>query len=106
MGEKYKCELINEIDNDMVSIYKTGAFVDLCKGPHVGNTGEISAIKLLSVAGAYWRGSEKNKMLKRIYGTAFCNNKDLKNHLMRIEEAKKRDHRILGKKLDLFSFHD
>jgi threonyl-tRNA synthetase len=105
-GEIYKCELITELDSEMVSIYQTGDFFDLCKGPHLEHTGQISAFKLLSVAGAYWRGSEKNKMLKRIYGTSFCSQKELKVYLFQIEEAKKRDHRIIGKQLGLFSFHD
>jgi len=105
-GEIYKCELIEDLDIDRISIYKTNEFIDLCKGPHIKSTSEIGAVKLLSVAGAYWRGSEKNKMLKRIYGTAFYTENDLNNYLFRLEEAKKRDHRLLGKKLDLFSFHD
>ena len=105
-GETYKVELLEEIPDEMVSIYVQGDFVDLCRGPHLPSTGKIKAFKLTSVAGAYWRGDEKNKMLQRIYGTAFSNAKSLRKHLQRIEEAKKRDHRILGKSLDLFSIHE
>lgn len=105
-GEVYKCELIEELIDENVSVYTSGSFIDLCKGPHVVTSREIGVFKLLSVAGAYWRGNEKNKMLQRIYGTAFKNKQDLKEYLERIEEAKKRDHRVLGKQLDLFSFHD
>ncbi len=103
--EIYKVELINDLDCNTVSLYKSGEFVDLCKGPHVEKSSQVRAVKLLSVAGAYWRGSEKNKMLKRIYGTAFNSPKELKAYLKQREEAKKRDHRVLGKQLDLFSFH-
>ncbi len=106
MGETYKQELINEIPEDKVSVYKQDAFVDLCRGPHLPSTGWIKAFKLLSIAGAYWRGSEKNKMLQRIYGAAFPTKKELDDYLYRIEEAKKRDHRKLGKELDLFSIND
>jgi len=105
-GEIYKCELIDEIEGATVSIYKTGEFVDLCKGPHVASTKELKAFKLLSVAGAYWRGSEKNKMLQRIYGTAFETQTDLDDYLFKIEEAKKRDHRRLGKELQLYDFSE
>ncbi len=105
-GQVYKCELISDIEDEIVSIYELGNFVDLCKGPHVDNSSEVSAFKLLSVAGAYWRGSEKNKMLQRIYGTAFHSEKELKSFLFQREEAKKRDHRLLGKELDLFSFSE
>ena len=101
-GEKYKQELIDEIEDEKVSIYTQGEFADLCRGPHVGSTGDIKSFKLLSVAGSYWRGDEKNKMLQRIYGTAFYSRKDLSEYLNRLEEAKKRDHRKLGKELDLF----
>lgn len=101
-GEKYKEELINEIKDEKVSFYTQGEFTDLCRGPHMASTGEIKSFKLLSVAGSYWRGNEKNKMLQRIYGTAFYSPKDLRGHLNRLEEAKKRDHRKLGKELDLF----
>ncbi len=101
-GEIYKEELINDIDDDKVTLYTQGEFIDLCRGPHLSSTGEIKAFKLLSLAGSYWRGNEKNKMLQRIYGTAFHTQKDLKEFLNRQEEAKKRDHRKLGKELDLF----
>ncbi len=106
MGESYKVELIDGIDADTVSLYRCGEFLDLCRGPHVPSTGYIKAFKLLSVAGAYWRGDEKNAMLSRIYGTAFADEKALKAHLAAIEEAKRRDHRRLGKELGLFSFHE
>ncbi|MCX5717772.1 MAG: threonine--tRNA ligase [Nitrospirae bacterium] len=106
MGEDYKVEILSEIADDEVSVYEEGGFVDLCRGPHVPATGFIKAFKLLSIAGAYWRGSEKNKMLQRIYGTAFYNEKDLKEYLVFLEEVKKRDHRKLGKELDLFSISE
>ena len=103
-GEIYKIELINDLpDDEVISFYKQGEFVDLCAGPHLDNTSEVPAFKLLSVAGAYWRGSEKNKMLQRIYGTAFWNKEDLKEYLRMIEEAKKRDHRKIGNELQLFT---
>ncbi len=106
-GEIYKCELIKDLpDGEEISIYQNGSFIDLCRGPHVENTKEVRIFKLLSVAGAYWRGSEKNKMLTRIYGTAFRDKKDLSEYLKRLEEAKKRDHRKLGRELDLFSMQD
>ncbi|OGW79672.1 MAG: threonine--tRNA ligase, partial [Nitrospirae bacterium RIFOXYB2_FULL_43_5] len=105
-GEDYKAEILSEITDDEVSIYEEGGFVDLCRGSHVPSTGSIKAFKLLSIAGAYWRGSEKNKMLQRIYGTAFDKEKDLKNYLAFLEEVKKRDHRKLGKELDLFSISE
>lgn len=106
MGETYKAEIISEIDAETVSLYKQGDFVDLCRGPHIPNTSFVKAFKLMSVAGAYWRGDEKNQMLSRIYGTAFADEKALKAYLNRIEEAKKRDHRKLGKELGLFTFHE
>ena len=102
-GEPYKVELLQEMADDTVSLYQQGDFVDLCRGPHVPSTGKIGAFKLLSLAGAYWRGDERNKMLQRIYGTAFFDKKSLRKYLKRLEEAKKRDHRKLGKELDLFS---
>ncbi|MFP4698224.1 MAG: threonine--tRNA ligase [Eubacteriales bacterium] len=106
-GESYKVELIEELDeNGEISFYKQGEFVDLCAGPHLISTKTVKAFKLTSVAGAYWRGSEKNKMLSRIYGTAFTKNKELKEYLEKIEEAKKRDHRKLGKELELFEMFD
>lgn len=105
-NDNYKTELISEIDAPTVSIYKQGEYADLCRGPHVPDTSKIHNFKLLSVAGAYWRGSEKNKMLTRIYGTAFATPDELKNYIKRMEEAKLRDHRKLGKDLDLFSLHE
>jgi threonyl-tRNA synthetase len=105
-GELYKVELIEELPDGKVSAYTQNGFTDLCRGPHLPSTGRIKAFKLTSVAGAYWRGDEKNKMLQRIYGTAFADKKKLKQHLLLLEEAKKRDHRKLGKELELFSIHD
>ncbi len=105
MGEDYKVEILSEIPEETVSLYRQGDWVDLCRGPHLPSTGFIQAFKLTSVAGAYWRGDEKNEMLQRIYGTAFPSRKELKQHLALLEEARKRDHRKLGKELDLFSFH-
>jgi threonyl-tRNA synthetase len=110
MGEKYKVEIIEDLVKDgpveKVSLYTCGDFTDLCRGPHVPSTAKIRAFKLLDVAGAYWRGDEKNRMLQRIYGTAFNSEEELKTHLENLEEAKRRDHRRLGKELDLFSFHE
>ena len=107
MGEPYKVELIQDLpEGEELSFYKQGDFTDLCAGPHLPSTGKIKAYKLLSVAGAYWRGSEKNKMLQRIYGTSFADKADLDKYLFRIEEAKKRDHRKLGKELDLYDILD
>ncbi len=100
--QPYKLELIKEITDDKVGVYEQGNFIDLCRGPHVKSTGEIKAFKLTSIAGAYWRGDEKNAMLQRIYGVAFGSQKELDDYLARLEEAKKRDHRKLGKELDLF----
>ncbi|MFC1568083.1 threonine--tRNA ligase [Candidatus Margulisiibacteriota bacterium] len=105
-GEKYKIELLHEIEGDKVTLYKNDDFIDLCRGPHVRYTKEIKAFKLLSVAGAYWHGIETNPMMQRIYGTAWASKEDLEKYLMNLEEAKKRDHRKLGKELDLFSFHE
>lgn len=104
--EPYKVELLQEIPDDDVSLYEEGGFVDLCRGPHIETTGQVTAFKLLSIAGAYWRGNEKNKMLQRIYGTSFTDKKALKDYLNFLEEVKKRDHRKLGKDLDLFSTSD
>ncbi len=101
-GQTYKVELIKEIDDDKVSFYRQGEFVDLCRGPHLPSTGIVKHFKLLSLAGAYWRGDERNPMLQRIYGTAFARKKDLEEHLKMLEEAKKRDHRKLGPQLGLF----
>ncbi|MEI6207975.1 MAG: threonine--tRNA ligase [Desulfuromonadales bacterium] len=106
MGEPYKTELINDLGVESVSIYSQGDFADLCRGPHLPSTSRIKAFKLLSIAGAYWRGDEKNRMLQRIYGTAFADKKELDAYLHRLEEAKRRDHRKLGRELDLFSFSD
>jgi threonyl-tRNA synthetase len=106
LGEDYKVELIEDLGETDVSLYRQGDFVDLCRGPHVPRTGMLKVYKLISVAGAYWRGNEKNAMLQRIYATAFSDKKQLKAHLARLEEAKKRDHRKLGRELDLFSFNE
>ena len=106
-NEPYKVELINDLPEDsIISFYKQGNFVDLCAGPHMQSTGKVKNFKLMSLAGAYWRGSEKNKMLQRIYGTAFEKKADLDEYLFRMEEAKKRDHRKLGRELDLYDIHD
>lgn len=105
-GETYKVELINGVDADDVSLYSQGEFTDLCRGPHIPNSGHIRAFKLTKVAGAYWRGDERNPMLQRIYGTAFASKEDLTRYVAFLEEAKKRDHRKLGKELDLFSVVD
>jgi threonyl-tRNA synthetase len=106
-GEEYKIEIINELPPDeKITIYDQGNWYDLCRGPHAPSTEYVGVFKLLSVAGAYWRGDERNQMLQRIYGTAFAKESDLKDYLDRIEEAKKRDHRKLGKELDLFSIQD
>ncbi len=107
IGEGYKAEIIQSIPNtETISLYRQGEFVDLCRGPHVPATGKLGVFKLTRVAGAYWRGDHKNEMLQRIYGTAWADKKDLKAYLNRIEEAEKRDHRKLNKKLDLFHFSD
>jgi len=105
-GDEYKLELIDGLQDGSITFYKQGNFTDLCRGPHVPATGVIKAIKLLSVAGAYWRGNEKNKMLKRIYGITFPKAKELEEYLHVLEEAKKRDHRKLGKELELFAFSE
>lgn len=105
-GDEYKLELIDGLADGSITFYKQGNFVDLCRGPHIPTTGPIKAIKLLSVAGAYWRGNEKNKMLKRIYGITFPKQKELEEYLHMLEEAKKRDHRKLGKELELFAFSE
>ena len=105
-GEDYKTELINDIADEAVTLYDEDGFVDLCRGPHLARTGKVKAFKLLSVAGAYWRGDEKNKMLQRIYGTACATKDELKAYLEFLEEIKKRDHRKLGRELDLFSMND
>ncbi|MBQ9365460.1 MAG: threonine--tRNA ligase [Schwartzia sp.] len=106
-GQSYKVELINDLPEDaLISLYEQGDFVDLCAGPHVMSTGKVKAIKLQSIAGAYWRGDEHNKMLQRVYGTAFEKKEDLAAYLHMLEEAEKRDHRKLGKELDIFSLHE
>ncbi|BDB02964.1 threonine--tRNA ligase [Clostridium botulinum] len=106
-NEDYKVELIEDLpEGEVISFYKQGDFTDLCAGPHVPSTGKVKSVKLLSLAGAYWRGDENNKMLQRIYGTAFTKKSELDEYLNMLEEAKKRDHRKLGKELDLFSIHE
>ena len=105
-GAVYKLELVSEIPDEFISIYRQGEFADLCRGPHVVSTSRLGHFKLLSVAGAYWRGDEKNIMLTRVYGTAFDTAEALQDHINRIEEAKRRDHRKLGKELDLFSIQE
>ena len=104
--QPYKLELIDEIPDDKVSLYRQGMFIDLCRGPHVTSTGEVKAFKLLRIAGAYWRGDEHRPMLQRIYGVAFDTKKALEEYLKKLKEAARRDHRKLGRELDLFSIHD
>ena len=106
LGERYKVELLQDMDVDRVSLYGHGSFVDLCRGPHVPDASWLKVFKLLRVAGSYWRGDEKREMLTRIYGTAFADKKDLQQYLTRLEEARKRDHRKLGKQLGLFTIQD
>jgi len=107
MGEAYKAEIIESIPaGEEISLYRQGDFIDLCRGPHVPSTGKIKAFKLMKLAGAYWRGDSNNEMLQRIYGTCWANKKDLKKYLHRLQEAEKRDHRKLGKKLELFHFQE
>ena len=107
MGEHYKAEIISAIPaNEPLSLYREGSFIDLCRGPHVPSTGRLKVFKLMKVAGAYWRGDHRNEMLQRVYGTAWVSKADLEQHLHRIEEAEKRDHRKLGKSLDLFHVQD
>ena len=103
-GDEYKIELLNDLNDGEISFYTQGNFTDLCKGPHIDNTSRIKAIKLLNVAGAYWRGDEKRKQMTRIYGVSFQKQKDLTTHLNMLEEAKKRDHRKIGKEMELFTF--
>jgi len=105
-GEKFKIELLNELEDGKISFFESGKFMDLCRGPHAKKTGEIKAFKLLSTGGAYWKGDEKNEMLQRVYGTAFFKEKDLEEFLKQKEEAEKRDHRKIGKELDLFSINE
>lgn len=108
VGDNYKLEIIDDLneDEEIISIYKEGDFTDLCTGPHIPSAGLIKNVKLLSVSGSYWRGDEKRQRLQRIYGITFPKKKMLDDHLALLEEAKKRDHRKLGKQLDLFSVHD
>ena len=103
-NDPYKLELISELQDGTISLYESGNFTDLCRGPHIPDTGFIKAVKLLSIAGAYWRGNEKNKQLTRIYGITFPKQKELEEYLVMLEEAKKRDHRLIGKELELFTF--
>jgi len=105
-GDPYKLELLQDLEDGQITFYTQGSFTDLCKGPHLPNTDHIKAVKLMSVAGAYWRGDEKNKMMTRIYGVTFPKQKDLKEHLELLEEAKRRDHRKLGQELELFMFSE
>ena len=105
-GDNYKIDLINELNDGEITFYKQGNFIDLCKGPHLPNTKLIKSVKILNIAGAYWRGDEKGKQLTRIYGISFPNNKELSNFLLLQEEAKKRDHRKIGKELELFTFSE
>ena len=105
-NEPFKVEILEGIDASQVSLYRQGDFIDLCRGPHVPSTGHVKHFKLLSSSGAYWRGDERNPMLQRIYGTAWLTQEELDKHLWRLEEAKKRDHRKLGRELDLYAFHD
>ena len=105
-GEAFKVEIIQQIEDETVSLYRQGNFIDLCRGPHVSATGQVKAFKLLHAAGAYWRGDERNPMLQRIYGTSFPTQRELDAHLHKLEEMKRRDHRKLGKELDLFSIQD
>ncbi len=107
MGEEYKAQIIEDIPKDeILSVYRQGEFMDLCRGPHVPNTGKLKAFKLMKLAGAYWRGKSENEMLQRVYGTAWSDKKELKAYLHRLEEAEKRDHRKLAKSLDLFHLQD
>jgi len=105
-GEIYKLALLDEIEDETVTLYQLGNFVDLCRGPHLPDSGRLAAFKIIKVAGAYWRGNEQNPMLQRLYGTAFVDKKALKKYLLALEEAKKRDHRKLGKELELFTIQD
>ena len=105
-GDEYKEELISELEDGTITYYKNGAFTDLCRGPHIPNTSFIKAVKLTSLAGAYWRGDEKRKQLTRVYGITFPKQKELEEYLVLLEEAKKRDHRKLGRELELFMFSD
>ena len=103
-GDQYKCELINDLEDGTITFYTNGAFTDLCRGPHIPDTSLIRAIKLTSIAGAYWRGDENRNMLTRVYGISFPKKSQLDEYLQMLEEAKKRDHRRLGRELELFTF--
>ncbi|HLF32920.1 MAG TPA: TGS domain-containing protein, partial [Cyclobacteriaceae bacterium] len=105
-GDEYKLELLNDLTDGEITFYETGNFIDLCRGPHIPSTGIIKAVKLLNLAGAYWRGDEKRKQLTRIYGITFPKQKELTEYLQILEEAKKRDHRKIGKELELFTFSE
>lgn len=106
LGDPYKIELIQALSEDsVITIYEQGEFFDLCRGPHLPSTGKIKVFKLMNVAGAYWRGDAKNKMLQRVYGTAWIKKAQLDEYLRLLEEAKKRDHRKLGKELEIFTFN-
>ncbi|SVE20217.1 uncharacterized protein METZ01_LOCUS473071, partial [marine metagenome] len=108
IGESYKAEIVSDLpESEILTVYRQGKFVDLCRGPHLPSTGKLgTAFKLTKIAGAYWRGDSRNEMLQRGYGTAWANEKDLKSHLARLEEAERRDHRRLGKELDLFHIQE
>ncbi|MEO6685750.1 MAG: TGS domain-containing protein, partial [Dyadobacter sp.] len=105
-GDEYKLELIDGLEDGSITLYEQGAFTDLCRGPHIPNTGIIKAVKLTNIAGAYWRNKQENKMLTRIYGITFPKQKELEEYVVLMEEAKKRDHRKLGKELELFAFSE
>src|SRR6478752_9304160 len=105
-GDEYKLDLLQNLNDGEITFYSQGNFTDLCRGPHIPNTGFIKAIKLTNIAGAYWKGDEKNKMLTRVYGVTFPSQKELDEHIVLLEEAKKRDHRKLGKELELFAFSE
>ena len=104
-GDEYKLELLEDLEDGKITFYTQGNFTDLCKGPHIPSTGKIKAIKLLNIAGAYWRGDENRKQLTRIYGISFPKQKELTSYLEMLEEAKKRDHRKLGKEMELLHSH-
>ena len=108
IGEHYKAEIISDLPGDeQITVYRQGDFIDLCRGPHLTSTGQLGdAFKLMSIAGAYWRGDSRNEMLQRIYGTCWRNKKELRAYLHRLEEAEKRDHRKLGREMDLFHFQE
>jgi threonyl-tRNA synthetase len=105
-GDEYKLELISDLEDGSITFYSQGNFVDLCRGPHIPETGVIKAVKLLNIAGAYWRGDEKNKMLTRLYGITFPKQSELDEYMVMLEEAKKRDHRKLGKELEIYTTDD